>query len=425
LIVDFPFSFNEKSSLLLIFFFVGLVFSFLTLRIGVVHDNKASKWLGLLLLLCAMYITPHMLGYANWYSQGFTRETLLFVPFMQVFLIGPVVYFYTKSLLNTEFRLSRKDYVHFLPAILYGLYSLVVFVTDKLILDEFYFYADGRDKDLSNWYQGSGLISMVIYLVLSLRFYSNYKKRVFNEVSYAETVLFHWIRNFMIAFLGLLILRALFFVLNPDWGEFGSQFWYYLSFSFIFTYVAIAGYSNVIKYATLAEAGLKAYNVFQEEAHTVSGAAANGLVAEEEPPREIDEASPELAPLLEKKEGRSQLDDDEISAWKGKLQRVMSEDQLYENPRLTLADVAAQLDTTTKLVSTVVNRGFAMNFNDYVNQFRIEAVKKKLGEGEQVTKTLLAVALECGFNSKATFNRAFKKNTSSSPKEYLEKLAKK
>ena len=105
-----------------------------------------------------------MLGYANWYDGGLTREILFFIPFMQVLLIGPVVYFYTKSLLNSNFKLSKKDYFHFAPTILYTIYSLVIFVTDKLILDEYYFYANSRDKDLANWYQVAGLISMAIYL---------------------------------------------------------------------------------------------------------------------------------------------------------------------------------------------------------------------------------------------------------------------
>ena len=54
-----------------------------------------------------MYITPHMLGYAGWYKKGITQEILFFVPFMQVLLIGPVVYFYTKSLLNSSFSLEK------------------------------------------------------------------------------------------------------------------------------------------------------------------------------------------------------------------------------------------------------------------------------------------------------------------------------
>ncbi|WP_246431394.1 helix-turn-helix domain-containing protein [Winogradskyella flava] len=363
------------------------------MRKSIIHNNKASKWLSLLLFLYAMYITPYMLGYANWYAEKLTKEILFFVPFMQILLIGPVVYFYTKSLLNTSFKVSKKDCIHFIPALLYTLYSLVVFVTDKLILDEFYFYADDRDKDLANWYQATGLVSMAFYLVLSLRYYFEYRKLVFDKVSYADTLLFKWIRNFMVAFLSILILRVLFFILNPEWGNFGSQFWHYIAFSFVFYYIAITGYSNVIKQTTLRSEKLKVVNVFDDE-YSISSNDTKTVTTEFD-----------------------------TSIWKDKLSRLMTEKHLFENPRLTLSDVAGELGTTTKTISSVVNSGFNMNFNDFVNHYRIEAVKDKLEKGEQNTSTLLGIALDCGFNSKATFNRAFKKSTSLSPKDYIEKLS--
>lgn len=401
--MNFPFSFNEKSGLLLIFFFHGLVFSIILLRKGLAHNNKASKWLGALLFLYAMYLVPYMLGYAGWYSDGsvitilsykiFTVNILFFIPFMQVLLIGPVVYFYTKSLLNTDFKLSKKEYLHFVPAFLYALYSLVVFISDKLVLDEYYFYADGKDKDLANWYQIVGLLSMVYYLVLSLKYYFNYKKLLFEKVSYAESILFHWIRNFMLAFLGILVLRVLFFILNPEWGNFGSQFWHYIAFSFVFYYIAITGYTNVVKQITLEGEKLKSVNVFQNEEYE--------LVDNSNNPIE-DQAN--------------------HSVWKLKLTDLMTEKRLYENPRLTLSDVAIELQTTTKTISSIVNSGFNQNFNDFINNYRIEAVKQKIENDEHKKATLLGIALDCGFNSKATFNRAFKKTTSLTPKDYIENL---
>jgi AraC-like DNA-binding protein len=346
-----------------------------------------------------------MLGYAGWYSNDltvsilsvrlFTADILFFIPFMQVLLIGPVVYFYTKSLLNLSFKISKNDYIHFVPAVLYGIYSLIIFVTDKLVLDDYYFYADGRDKDLANWYQVLGLISMIFYLVLSLRYYSGYKKLIFEQVSYADTLLFKWIRNFMIAFLAILILRVVFFITNPEWGNFGSQFWHYIAFSFVFYYIAVTGYSNIIKQTTLRNENLKVINVFEDDISVAKTAS------------------------------KSNPTEPNVLKWKDELSRLMIQKKLFENPRLTLSDVANELDTTTKTISSVVNSGFNMNFNDFVNHYRIEAVKDKLDKGEQTTSTLLGIALDCGFNSKATFNRAFKKSTDLSPKAYLDHLAKK
>jgi AraC-like DNA-binding protein len=62
-----------------------------------------------------------------------------------------------------------------------------------------------------------------------------------------------------------------------------------------------------------------------------------------------------------------------------------------------------------------------MNFNDFVNKKRVHAVIEKLEAGKHTIHTLLGIAFECGFNSKSTFNRAFKRHTMLSPKEYIKK----
>ena len=71
---------------------------------------------------------------------------------------------------------------------LYLVYSLVVAVTDLIVLDEFYFYSDGMDKDFKPTYQITGLVSMVIYAVFSIRKYLDFKNRIFQTVSFADTV---------------------------------------------------------------------------------------------------------------------------------------------------------------------------------------------------------------------------------------------
>ncbi len=356
-------------------------------------NNKASKWLSFLLFLCALYITPYMLGYANWYTHKVTREILFFVPFMQVLLIGPVIYFYTKSSLNISFKVSKKEFLHFIPALLYLIYSVIIFIIDKVILDEFYFYADGRDKDLANWYQIMGVISMSFYLILSLQHYSKYKNLVFQKVSFANSILFDWIQNFLIAFLAIIILRVLLFLLNPEWGEFGSQFWYYIVFSFVVLYIAINGYANAVKMSFLNDVNSENINVFSE----------------------LDN---------EKEIANQASNEKEIEVWKHKIIQLIQEHKIYENPKLTLANLANELETNSKIVSNVINTGFNMNFNDFINHYRIEAVKEKLSEGKHKTTTLLGIAFDAGFNSKATFNRAFKKSTGLSPKDYLQKISK-
>jgi len=67
----------------------------------------------------------------------------------------------------------------------------------------------------------------------------------------------------------------------------------------------------------------------------------------------------------------------------------------------------------------MVNRGFAMNFNDFINYQRVQAVIIQLQDGRHKQQTLMSIAYDCGFNSKATFNRAFKKATGNNPQDWL------
>jgi len=393
------FSFNEKSSLLLIFFVHGLVFTFLLLKKGIQNQDQASFWLAGFVLLCSLYICPFMLGYANWYSSGSYRDFMFYMPFQQLFFIGPVLYFYTQNLLNPSFQFQKKDYLHLLPGILYLLYALLVLIGDKLIFKTYYFYADQRDKDLDAWYQWAGLFSMIFYLVWSLRYYNNYRKLAFQTLSFAESVLFTWIQRYLIAFLIILFLRILFFILNPEWGEFGSKFWYYLCFSILFYYITISGYANAI------QNGISAQNFLSKKDRIVN-----------------------VEHLISKESTASKLTNEqlpELTFWKSKLAALMNEKEVFKEPTLTLTDVATKLSTTPKQVSQIVNQGFGLNFNDFINQHRVEEVIEQFKQGKHQERTLLAIALESGFNSKATFNRAFKKHKNNTPQKYLSQMEEK
>lgn len=382
------FDFNDKSSVLLIFFFHAIVFSYLLLKSGIAEDQKHSIWLAVLVFLGGLYICPFMLGYANWYGVKSYREFLFFVPFQQLFLIGPVFYFYVKSLLNRSWSLSKKDFLHFLPAIFYALYSLIVFITDKLVLDEFYFYANNRDKDLDFWYQMAGLISMLFYLIVSLKHYFNYRNLSLQELSFADAIAFKWVKHFAIAFSLILLLRVLFFIINPEWGNFGSKYWYYFCFSILLLYISITGYSHSIR----STVSLNAKRLVKIE-----------------PAKEGEDKE-----KLNKSE-----DDTALDPWKVKIKQLFEIEHIYKNPELTLTDLTNLLHTNRNIVSKVINQEFEMNFNDFVNKKRVEAVIEKLKKGDHRRNTLLGIALDCGFNSKTTFNRAFKKHIGITPKQFI------
>ena len=103
------------------------------------------------------------------------------------------------------------------------------------------------DKDFEQWYQISGQISMAFYFLISLNYYFNYKKLVVEVSSNANALLFEWIKNYLIAFLIMLVLPILFDVLGivfPEIKSYHGSWWFYSLYSIVLLYIAITGYSN-------------------------------------------------------------------------------------------------------------------------------------------------------------------------------------
>jgi len=403
------FDFNRYSSLLLIFFVHGLVYAILLYRKGIVNETRSDKWLSLFLLLCILYIAPWMIGFAGWYDAQPYRDVLFYLPFQQLYFIGPFIFFYVQSLLNPSFRFGKKEWLHLIPGLLYILFSLIMVVTDKLVVKDYYFLANGMDPDFDTWYQVTGFLSMLIYFILSLRYYNLYKKLMVQVISYADGVMFRWIKNFLLAFLLMLTVRLIFYIVGffiPD--TYINSWWYFLAFAVIFYYIAITGYANSIETKIAFQPNLLTYRP--------------SLLLNYNPTHFADEADTEEAEVIDINSVAAAENNtaNDVKEWKEKLLSLLQSGKAYEDPELSLTQVAKQLQSNPSLISKMVNRGFGLNFNDFINQFRIEAVKQMLNKGEHKNQTLLGIAFECGFNSKATFNRAFKKATGQSPKEWLQ-----
>ena len=101
------------------------------------------------------------------------------------------------------------------------------------------------------------------------------------------------------------------------------------------------------------------------------------------------------------------------------IKKLMESEKPYLDPELNLIDLAKRANMSRSQLSETINHGFQKNFNDFVNMYRIEAFKKMIAAEKHEQLSLLGIAYECGFNSKATFNRVFKKLTQTSPTEFL------
>ena len=101
------------------------------------------------------------------------------------------------------------------------------------------------------------------------------------------------------------------------------------------------------------------------------------------------------------------------------LKEVMVSKKPYIEPSLTIYDLARMIDIPAHQLSKVINSEFHCNFFEFVNSYRIEEFKQKAFSRDYKNLTILAIALECGFNSKSAFNRIFKDSTGFTPGEYI------
>lgn len=100
-----------------------------------------------------------------------------------------------------------------------------------------------------------------------------------------------------------------------------------------------------------------------------------------------------------------------------KLELLCKEHHIYTDSTLNREKVAEKLGISAGYVSQIVNTITGDNFANYINQYRVEAVKKMMSDSEFENYTLLTMGLEAGFTSKTTFYNSFKKVTGQTPNE--------
>ncbi len=378
--------FNPRSVITFICILQGAVFSGLLFFRYFKQRKPADFWLAMLLaLLCSSLITP-FIGFANVYDRN---QWLTYFPFQITYGYSVCVWFYVLSLTNSKHKLTAKDWLLFTPTLVYLIFRLTLFAQSLEFKDWFN----------KNYYLPivnpivfvSEFVWNLIFLALSLRHYKKYRKWLDENYSDTEKIKFDWLRNFLYIFTFVFILSGIFdftdsFIFKLSYIQY---FYFQLILALTTYYLAVAGYLR----SQTIELSFGSATESLESEQTVAVSLRKNLLAE-----------------------------DELAKLKYKLQNLMSSQRPFLNSQLTLTDLSRKLGVNSAVLSYVINSGFNKNFNDFINEYRINEVKEKLNSGTKGNFSLLEIALDCGFNSKATFNRAFMKFVNISPKEFQEKI---
>ncbi len=100
------------------------------------------------------------------------------------------------------------------------------------------------------------------------------------------------------------------------------------------------------------------------------------------------------------------------------VNKYMKTEKPFLNSSLSLHELAKQLDISSRELSYLINRGKGESFFDFVNKFRIQYAQEKILNSEDKKQTILEVMYASGFNSKSSFNTAFKKHSGHTPTQW-------
>jgi putative ABC transport system permease protein len=356
--------------------FIGLTFAlqlWFTKRINRAANQFLSLALGIVVLWIAwiLSIDIGLTAYIPRWS---------WLPLQFSLALGPLIYFYVLKTTRAEYKFRFKDLLHFSPQLLQQ--SALVLEVRESIRTGAATYDTLIFRQLNPVLQLLTVISVITYLYCSDRLIEGFYHRLkFNEVSDRYRHELRWLHRLLAGFGLLWLLWIPLAAVNYfDYHSRLNQTDYYP----LYLLLAI----------TMIWIGAVAF-----------------LRPEVELPMEL---SPALKPSASA--GLRQK-----GIW---LKKAMHAGRYYRDPELNLSSLAKGLEIHTHELSRIINIALKKNFSDFVNDFRVRDVVRKMQDPAYDHITLLGIAFESGFNSKSTFNRIFKEMTGKSPVEYKNELKK-
>ncbi len=312
-------------------------------------------------------------------------------------LYGPMILLLTESLVSVQFSFKPRHALYLLPfatyLVLLAPYYLssanfkTAYLSDpsKVAAADF-----GWMNHLTNYFH-------ILFTVAALLVFYAGKQKLSQYFSDSARINLTWLGQFLWIFLGILLFSMVtFYSKKFDWTYLSGLYPKHFILAVIFVYwLAYKLLGEKVKFTISDEAiGEKSEQVQLESA------------TKEEP---------------QSKYLKTGLDAETASQIAEKLQKLMQKERPYLNPSLTISDLSDMLSLSKHQLSQVINTEFDMNFYEFINSYRLQAFKKEAIDPSNSHLSILGIALECGFNSKATFNQFFRKKEGITPSEFLKR----
>ena len=313
-------------------------------------------------------------------------------------------------------RLSRRVFLHFLPFAIATIYLLGVLDTrtDAEITVLFQVQPFKERPTLFNTFHLLDLAALPLYLALSWRLLRRHQVQIADHYSYRYSVDYRWLQRLVIAMVvtwGVIDLPLLGSLFIDALTEQQSLTLGFSLTTLLVFYLGYHGFRQATVYATVPEPDAVS------EPNTVPATVPEIATVPETEAISIETAM-EPMPRYQK----SGLSEDELEDGKVRLLTHMESEKPHLDNSLTIRDLAGTIGLSEHNLSEVINAGLAKTFYEFINSYRVEEFKQRVIRDDGTHRTLLAIALECGFNSKSSFNRIFKQHTGTTPSAYLRSL---
>jgi len=349
--------------------------SVFTLFLCLKKPNRQSN-----ILLAAFLFSQIMLLF-NAECFRYFREIYTYSP--HLFLIGapfyfvaaPSFYLYVKSIAFSDFKLNKRHLAHTLPflfvvIVFTAMYHIHSVETKRVLIESNTFYKSFR------WYY-SFIVNIYIlgYNLSALFILNSYRKKIKQEYSSVERINLSWLYFILYGFLLACctsILSLFSFPFDINTRENIS----------LINFLAFFVFFNFIFFKALIQPDL--------------------FIGIKEIPWQ---KRPFLSKALEKK-------------YLNKLLTFMNTEKPYLTPEITLLELSKQVSIPHRALSEIINNSLNQNFYDFINSYRIKESQRLFEKQENKNKTVLEILYAVGYNSKSSFNVAFKKYAGMTPSQF-------
>lgn len=279
-------------------------------------------------------------------------------------MVGPLTYFFVRSIVHEKELSGRMKYLHFAPMFL----ALPFTGFTQTVI-------------------AAGSLSQIIYLVMAFQLLNRYHKVLNSASADAETMGLSWIGKALSVF-SIIVVTDL-FRLNLQTNAYLSieskMTWYFIDTLILFCVSLFLLFKAISKPQLFT-----------------------GMISYEK--------------LLKQTKSDNALEDvTTAQAIFQSIEKVIVEEELFKQQRLSVIDVANKLGLNVKDLSWAINLVAQKNFCEYINSLRVQYLKQQLETGTEASLKLLDLAFDSGFSSKSTFNNVFKREVGMTPSQFLKK----